>query len=372
MRREGRIQGSGAGPKVLMVVNAEWAFCTHRLPLAKAILACGLDLTVAAPVEKGMDAVIRAEGIRFVPLGLQRRSRNPLTQILNVAELVRLYRRLRPDRVHHVAIKPVLYGSLAARVARVPAVVNAVTGLGYTFLAQGLKGRLVRASVMRAYRIFTTSGAVPADRVALIPGVGVDLSRFAPAPEAPGPPAVLFGARLLWDKGIGELAEAARLLKKEGIAFRALIAGARDPANPKSVATEDIERWRAEGGLEFLGHRDDMPQLMRECAIVVLPTYREGLPLFLLEAMASSRPIVATDVPGCREVVRPGVNGLLVPTRDGAALAEALKTLLLDPQLRARMGAEGRRIAETEFSQERCARDTLAVYRSLLGPAWPA
>lgn len=379
-------------PRVLIVVNVEWFFLSHRLPIALGLQQAGCDVEVAAGVEQGRGAEIEGHGLRFTPLVLRRTSMNPLHDLALLIRLYLFYRRKRPDVVHHVAIKPVLYGSLAARLARVPATVNAVPGLGYLFSdGTGMKAIKSRLAML-AYRLscrgrrvrmifqnpddrdsFIAAGVAEQSRTVLIRGSGVDVRLFQPTPEPEGPPVVLMASRMLWDKGIAELVEAARLLRAEGRQpFRVVLAGDPDAANPRSVPASQLEAWRAEGVVEWWGHQRDMPAVMRQAAIVVLPSvYREGVPKVLLEACASGRAIVTTDLPGCREVVTHGENGLIVPPRDSRALADAIAALLADPALRARMGQAGRVRAVEEFSVESVVDATLRLYQEILGSRWP-
>jgi glycosyltransferase involved in cell wall biosynthesis len=300
--------------------------------------------------------------------------------------LFRLYRGLKPDLVHHITHKPVLYGSLAARLVGVPAVVNAISGLGYAFVAEGWRADRRRQLMMTLYRmalrhprmrvifqnredvaLFEAAGVVRADQVVLIPGSGVDLSRFKPSPEPEGTPVVVLPARMLWDKGVGDFVAAARLLRQRGVVFRALLAGESDPGNPRSIPRDQLAGWAAEGAVEWDGYRDDMARVLADCHVVCLPSsYREGVPKALLEAAAAGRPIVTTDVPGCRDVVTPGENGLLVPPRNPAALAEALEMLIASPALRVRFGSRGRARAERDFGDAAVVTTTLRVYHALL------
>jgi glycosyltransferase involved in cell wall biosynthesis len=383
--------GVGRGPRVLIVVNAEWYFLSHRLSLAIALRDHGCEVAVAAAEERGQGEAIRRAGLNFIRLRLQRRSTNLGREARLGGELFRVYRRLRPDVVHHVSVKPVLYGSVVARVLGVPAVINAVPGLGYLFLQPGLRGALIRRAGLTAYRLalagrrvrvivqnpedremFVIRRVVPAERAILIRGSGVDVTRFARCPEPDGVPIVLLPSRLLRDKGVGELVEAARRLRREGVPLRTVLVGLPDDENPSSIPQAELEAWQDEGVIEWWGHREDMPEVLAQASIVVLPSYREGVPKALLEGAAVGRPLIATDVPGCREIVRPGENGFLVPPRNAAALAEAIRKLLLDAPLRSRMGARGREIAVAEFSEEIVIGQTLAVYRDLLGDRWPA
>jgi glycosyltransferase involved in cell wall biosynthesis len=392
-RAEGRgLRAEGASsPRVLIVVNAEWYFLSHRLPLARALRDAGCEVIVAAAVEKGMDGVIRDERLQFIPLRLKRGSTSAWRELGTVLELYRLYRRVRPDVVHHVAIKPVLYGSFAARLARVPAVINAVPGLGYTFLRKGWKGRLTQWLVQSAYRfafsgrrtvvifqnpddkqMWESRGLDAKDRTVLIRGSGVDTQEFAVTPDLADPPVVMLASRLLWDKGVQEFVDAARLLQRDGVPCRFVLAGSRDEESPNSVPLAQLEAWVAEQAVEWWGHRADMPAALASASVVVLPSYREGVPKVLLEAASSGRAIIATDVPGCREIVTDGDNGLLVPARRAEELAAAIRRLVTDRELRERMGRRGREIAVRDFSVEQVVEQTLALYRRVLGSRWPS
>ncbi|MGC2854542.1 glycosyltransferase family 4 protein [Novispirillum sp. DQ9] len=381
---------TAAKPLLLFVVTEDWAFWSHRLPMAEAAMAAGFSVAVACRVAAHR-ARIEARGIRVLPLRhLRRESLNPFHEARAVAELVALYRRERPALVHHVALKPVLYGALAARLAGVPAAVNALAGMGFVFTATSLKARLLRPGIVTAFRLllnrpgdrvlvqnpddhalFVERGLVPAGRVVLIPGSGVDTDAFVPTPEQDGPPVALCVARLLWDKGIGELVAAARLLRDRGVPLRIQVAGDPDPANPRAIPAETLAEWSAEGVVEFLGRRDDIAALTARSHIAVLPSYREGMPKALLEGAAGGRPLVTTDVPGCRALVADGVNGLLVPVRDPAALADTLARLALDPTLRRRLGAEARRQAEEIYSSRAIGAAVAGLYRSLVPTSAP-
>jgi glycosyltransferase involved in cell wall biosynthesis len=292
--------------------------------------------------------------------------------------LLRLYRRERPDIVHHVAMKPVLYGSFAARLACTPHVVNAFAGMGWLFTSGAGLAQWLKPAVRLALRLAVRAGiilvqnpddarlvsrlGVPESRIRRIAGSGVDLERFRPTPEPDSPPIVLFAARLLWDKGAGEFVAAACLLRERGARARFLLAGEPDPLNPASIPEKQVTAWVEEGAVERLGWVADMPALLSACHVVCLPSYREGLPKSLIEAAAAGRPIVTTDVPGCRDVVRDGDNGLLVPPNDAPALARAIDRLICDGDLRRRMGARGRVRAEREFGLDRIIQQTLSLY----------
>jgi glycosyltransferase involved in cell wall biosynthesis len=378
-------------PKLLFLVTEDWYFYSHRLPPARAAKAAGFEVVVATRVNRH-GASIEAEGFKLVPIRLRRRSWNPFHELAAIAEIIRIYLRERPDVVHQVALKPTLYGSLAARIARVPAIVNALPGLGLVFSSRGRGTGLMRAVVVGLFRaVFNTRRAVmivqnpedaaivsgrmvAADRVRLIRGSGVDIKRFCPTPEPDGVPVVMLASRMLWQKGIAEFVQAAQICKGRGMDARFVLLGDSDPENPASIPMGQLQAWRDSGVVEWPGRSEDMPQALAQASIVCLPSaYGEGVPKVLIEAAACGRSIVATDAPGCREIARHGENALLVPLRDAAALADAIAKLLADPALRSEMGRRGRSLVEAEFSQDLVAQQTLAIYREMLeGPTCPA
>lgn len=370
--------------KVLMVTNDLDFFWLQKSRLAKALVRAGNSVSVVGPLKtfsgSNSDRAVR-EGFEYIPLPLDRSSMSPLRELRTFLKLVSIYRRARPDLVHHFTIKPVIYGSIAARITRVPRVINSVTGLGYVFTSQDFWSGLRRALISLLYRTalrsrrvqvifenaedrgqFVSKGLLQSERAHVIRGAGVDLKQFSPAPEPEGEPVVVLAARMLWDKGIGEFVQAVSLLKGRGLRFRAVLAGPLDPANPAHIPEEQLRSWSAEGHVEWIGFQEDMPRVYRDSSIVCLPSYREGLPLSLLEALASGRPIVTTDVTGCREVIVDGLNGFSVPVRTVEPLAEALARLVTNPELRRKMGAGGRKMAEEQFSSESVHRETFSVY----------
>lgn len=367
-------------PKLLFLVTEDWYFVSHRLPLAMAAQAAGYEVAVATREGRQAD-VIRNAGIRLIPFAMSRRGGNPFAE---VAALWRLYRVEKPDLVHHVALKPVMFGALAAWMARVPAQVNAVAGLGWLFTSPNSVVRLVRpvlrwmlARLLNQPHSLTIvqnpedkslleRSGLSAARLRLIKGAGVDVKLYHPAVPAPEPICVVVVSRMLWDKGVGEFVEAARRLSEAGGNARFVLVGDPDPANPASVPESTLRSWHGQDGVEWLGRRDDIPAVLQAAHIACLPSsYGEGIPKSLLEAAACGLPIVTTDAPGCREVVRDGVNGLLVPVHDAAALAAALGKLIGDAELRRRMGEYSRLRAEKEFGLEAVIAQTLAVYREV-------
>jgi glycosyltransferase involved in cell wall biosynthesis len=292
-----------------------------------------------------------------------------------VWRLTKIYKDLRPDIVHHVAVKPVIYGSIAAKLAGIRAVVNAMAGLGFLFSSEKFLARLLRPAIKFLFALLlnndrTTvilqnpddvevlcgSGIVDRSRIQLIRGSGVDTNVYQRRPETDEVPVVLLASRLLWDKGIGEFVEAARTIRREGIQARFVIAGEGDDENPASISSNQLQEWSNEGNVEIWGRRTDMPAVFAGVHIVCLPTsYGEGVPKVLIEAASCGRPIVATDAPGCREIVIDGRNGILIPINDTEALASAIRKLLLS----------GRQLVKEQFSLERVNRETLAIYGSV-------
>lgn len=375
-------------PRLLFVVNVDWFFLSHRLPLAIAARDAGIEVTIAA-ADTGKGAIIQSEGFQFIPLPISRKGTGIGGEIQSLLALWRLYRNLRPDLVHHVSIKPVLYGSIIARLIGGFPVVNAISGLGYTFSTVERAG-IFQRMVKLLYRIalghslshtifqnpddrelFLSLGLIECDRTILIRGSGVDCERFMPVPEPDGGPIVVLPSRLLWDKGVREFVEAARIVRKGNPKARFVLVGSPDAGNPTAVPEDQVIDWVNEGVVEWWGHREDMPVVLSSATVVTLPSYREGLPKVLLEAAACGRPIVATDVPGCREIVRPGENGILVPVKDPVALASAIQRLLDSKELRLTLGQAGRDIVLREFAEQVVVDQTLALYAKLLGKGWP-
>jgi glycosyltransferase involved in cell wall biosynthesis len=370
-------------------VNVDWFFLSHRLAVARAARDRGAEVWVGA-ASTGREEQITREGFRFVSIPFRRSGKNIFHEFRTIRKIARVLRDIRPDIVHNVTIKPVLYASWLSRFVGRPAVVNAISGLGHVFIASGAKARLLRGVVRMAYKaalsgdrvrvifqnpddmeLFVAEGMVEKDRTVLIRGSGVDVDLYRPSPEQPGIPIVMFASRILKDKGAMELVEATILLRNWNVPFRLVFVGDPDPDNPATVTEGALLAWAKEGLIEWWGNKSQMELVLPLAAVVVLPSYREGLPKVLLEAASAGRPIVATDVPGCREVVRDGWNGYLVPPRDHIRLAEAIRRLLENPGLRARMGANGREMAEREFRIEKVIADTFSIYDVLLGSKFP-
>ena len=373
--------------RILFVLNHAGFFLSHRLPLAIAAQRLGYDVHVATPQSKHVPRVLAA-GLQWHPILLARSSKNPWTEVATLWSLSQLYRALRPDLVHHATSKPVLYGRAIARHTRVPAVVNAISGMGHVFADDGPRPAVVRSAVSVGYRFalrhphmrvifqneehqaaFVASGwARPAECI-LIPGSGVDTSLFIPA--AVGTPVrelpnVIFASRMLYTKGIREFVAAARILRQRGVRANCILVGEPDPDNLASVSHAQLHDWAQEGVVAYWGRRENMPEVFAQADVACLPSYSEGMPKVLIEAAACGVPLVATDIPGCRDIARPNHNGLLVPVKDAVALADAIERLLCDGELRARMGHRGRERVVAEFSLDIVVQRTMDVYATLL------
>lgn len=382
---------SGLPQRILFLLNDAPFFVSHRLSLAQAAIRQGAEVHVAAPFDPQAGPLITATGAVFHPIPLRRGGQNLFGEVRLGLAFYRLIRALRPGLVHAITMKPVIYGGAAARLARAPAAVFSVTGLGHLFLTHTLKTRILRRVVMALFRfalhhpncrvifqnsddqsLFEQAGAADPRNSVLVPGTGVDLDRFQPNGASGGPPVALFPARLIGEKGVHEFVEAARRLTRDGIKARFVLVGRLDPENPSHVSAATVEDWVQEGCIEHWGFSDDMPATLRRADVVCLPSYREGSPRSLIEALAAGLPIVTTDTTGCRDLVPDGANGILVPVKDSAATATALAKVLTDPALRARMGARSRALAERDYGVDKFVAQTFAVYGAVCGAVYGA
>ncbi len=329
---------------------------------------------------------IEAEGFHHHVVSFARSGQNPIVELRTLVSLEKLFRQIKPDLAHLITIKPVLYGGLAARLSKVPGVVSAVSGLGTVFLAESPLGKARRWLIGKLYTaafqqkslavIFQNPddrdtllsiGALSEQNARMIRGSGVSLHEYPYLPEPEGKIVVVMAARLLRDKGVFEFVEAARELRHRGVAVDMKLIGSSDPGNVSSVTQAELDAWEEEGAVELLGFRSDIAEQYASANIVCLPSYREGLPKGLVEAAACGRAVVTTDVPGCRDAITPGETGLLVPVKDSIALADAIQTLVEQPELRKKMGAAGRVLAEEEFAIEKIVDQHLQIYRGVLG-----
>lgn len=371
-----------SNPRIIYFITEDWFFCSHFLNRAVAARKAGYEVSVITRIGKDQDRIV-AHGIRVHNLSLDRTGMNPWSELRTLAALVSILRREQPSVLHTIALKPIIYGALAAKCAGIRSVVSAPVGLGYVYSSRDSKARCLRPLISFFYTLafraskrvifenpddmasFVQSNRARALRSVLIRGAGVDLKQFYPVPETAGTPRIVLIGRMLRDKGVFEFVAAARALKNDGVAAGFVLVGDGDEGNPASIPEPVIQSWVKEKVIEWWGRREDIPAVIAGSHVVCLPSYREGLPKVLLEAAASGRAIVAADVPGCREVVEHGVNGLLVPARDHIALAAALRKLILSPALRSEMGRRGRLKAEHEFSTALIEQQTLEIYQEI-------
>ncbi|WP_394560337.1 glycosyltransferase family 4 protein [Aquipseudomonas alcaligenes] len=371
-------------PLIIFFLSVDWFFCSHFIERAIAAQKAGYRVLIICNVDRHA-AVIEAASLRLIAIPINRRSLNPFAALLTLARVYQVYRREKPTLVHQVALKPILLGSVASWLAGVPGTLNAIVGGGYLFNSPRMLIKAIRPFLINALGFllqrrgswtvfenaddlqeFRREGLVAASHSVLIRGAGVEPGDYPRSTLAAAPPLVVVTARLLWDKGIHEFVEAARMLRRQGVKARFVIVGDPDSANRACIDTATLDAWKEEGIVELWGFRSDIPKILAEASIACLPSYREGLPKSLLEAMAAGLPCVTTDVPGCREAVRDGDNGLLVPARDAQKLAAALERLLSNPALAKKMGQRGRERLEQEFSALHVNESTLALYRKIL------
>jgi glycosyltransferase involved in cell wall biosynthesis len=368
--------------KIILFANTAWYLYNFRLALARALQTKGDEVIMVSPPGDYAEE-IKECGFRWQDFPFSRRGMNIAAEAGTLVKLIRLYRAEKPEIVHHFTIKCVLYGSLAAKFSGVRGIVNSITGLGYVFInRKGLAG-FIRRPVKLFYRLalahtrvifqnsddrdfFIAAGLVRSEQCSLIRGSGIDLQKYPFTEEPEGESLVVLPGRMLYDKGVAEFVEAARLLKGQNCRARFILVGDTDNENPASLTEQQILEWEREGVVEWWRWQKDMPAVYSRATIVCLPSYREGVPRTLLEAAASGRAMVATDAPGCREIVIDGVTGMVAPVKDSQILAEKLKLLLDDFDLRREMARAARRLVEAEFSSDRVIKETTAVYASML------
>ena len=365
--------------KALLFANTDWYLYNFRLSLAKALQQQGFDVVLLSPPGK-YGPLLKDAGFTWIQFPLSRRGMNPFYEILTILRLAKIYQSINPDIVHHFTIKCILYGSAAAKMIRIKKIINAVTGLGYLFMENDIKTAFLRLIVNPFYRIalvntwvifqnpddkekFINNKLVDNAHSRIIRGSGVDVSEFHCHEEPPDPPLVLLASRMLWSKGIADFVEAARIIRVTGVQARFVLVGDSYPDNPDSIPGQQLLDWQLEGAVEWWGWHDDMAEIMQKCHIFCLPSsYREGVPRALIEAAATCRAIVTTDITGCREIVKDGLNGYLVPPKDPQALAGRILDLIQNPQLRSEMGKFGREVVRREYSDQTVISETLQLY----------
>ncbi len=369
---------------MLMVANWDWVLYNFRLPLVRALEREGLDVILVSPPGQYVQD-IEDRGFKWYPWPMRRSNVFPGGEIYSLWKLFNIYQKLQPIAVHHITIKPIFYGSIAAKLSGVSPVINNFTGLGYLFSDEDRARRLrtFLLPVMRwalnhpqfhsvllnesDYGRLNSLGIISNQRSTIISSDGVDVDQFKPPPEKKPSetPVVIMAGRLLRDKGIIEFLEAANLLLTQGVRAEFWIAGEPDPGNPTSISEDVLEKYSVHEGIKFLGHRDDMADLLRKANIAVLPSYYEGVPMFLLEAAATGLPLIGSNIEGCRLVIEDGENGFLVPKKDIERLADKIKIMLNNPELRVKMGAASRSMVEKKFDKEKIVDEFLQLYKRI-------
>lgn len=374
----------------VLFANTDWYLFNFRLSLARHLKANRFSIQLISPPGKYGES-LKAEGFEWTAIAFTPGRRNILREVYSIFRIIQFYRQTRPAVVHHFTLKCVLYGSIAAIFTGRPAVVNSITGLGHLFTDNRFKSRILRFIVSRLCRFslrsanshvifqnssdqeaFVSAGIIARERTHLIRGSGVDCRKFCPEPNSDsngreeGPLRILFASRMIKEKGIYELVEAFKILQASGLACELLLAGDVYPDNPSSLSAKEIEEMKTFQGVTYLGHVGDMVGLLRRSDIVALPSYNEGTPRILLEAGAMAKPIVATDIPGCKGVVVDSENGFLVPPGNVPALVKALEKLVVDSELRKRFAVRSREIIIQNFEESAVLDKTMEVYRQAL------
>jgi glycosyltransferase involved in cell wall biosynthesis len=367
--------------KILLFSNTDWFMFNFNNRLIRSLIKLGHEVLVVVPdgpyVQK-----LGELGCRVIVAPLIRRSINPVVEVVFLAWLFKLLRYEKPDVVHNFTLKCVLWGSIVALVANIPIRVNELTGLGFVFTSNSLKAKAIRSIVYLLlkialkgngshlitlntddYNLFKSFRWLYSCQVHLVMGVGVDCNRFHPSKVMPTSVfRVLLPARMLWDKGVGEFVDAAKDLKARGVEAEFLLAGGLDLDNPTAISEQQLVEWSSYGVVKWLGHISDMAEIYRTVNLVVLPSYREGLPTSLTEAAAQGLPLISTNVPGCKDVVSDGVNGFLVPVKDFKALASSILKLYENQELCHRFGLVSRRLAEEKFEEQIIIKQRLGIY----------
>jgi len=367
--------------RLLYVVNEDWAFLLNRLPMARAAKKAGFDVHVATRVDSGA-AAIEAEGFTLHPIPLQRGGTSPLSALRAILALRQVTGRIRPDIAHHSGLQCCVFGSIAAFGRKYP-YVSALTGMGYVFTSATWRTRFLRAILKRLLpalldrpgdpvlvqnpddRAALAALGISEKRIVLIPGSGVDTDALQPLPEPDGPITYGFAGRLLTDKGIRALVAAHDIVRRQGLETNLLIAGNPDPANPASVSAQEVKEWTTRPGITWLGHVKDISSLWKRCHFAILPSHREGLPGSLMEAAACARALIATDAPGCREIVIDDQTGLLVPIEDPEALARAIVKLASSTELRARYARAARELVVSKLSAKIIGEQIVHLYHDM-------
>ena len=373
-------------PLLIFLVTEDWYFSLHRLPLAHAAKKAGYRVMIATQINS-QDSDIYREGFEIIPMQWARKSMNPFHVLSEIWQIRQIIYRYQPDIMHLVAMKPSLFGSIAAYFNTDVALVQNLAGLGQAYVSKGIFANLLRGFLNRSFSMLfarkrsktivensddqdylANSLNIGNNKVQLIRGIGVDVNRFQYSPEeATDTVYVTMVSRMLWPKGVQELVDAARILKQKQYPVKIRLVGLPDTSSRVSVSHADLQAFHDEGIIEWLGFQEDIPVVWRQSHIAILPSYyREGIPRSLLEAASCGRAIITTDMPGCREIVRNSENGILIAPKNTQAIVDAIITLIDNPEIRQEMGVAGRRMIEQDFTEEQVVSETLSVYESLL------
>ncbi len=372
--------------KILFIVSEDWYFVSHRFNLAKEAISKGYEVSLLTNVNSHKNE-IESAGINLLPWSLQRNSFNPIKEIRSIIQIISAINFIQPSLVHSVALKPILYSSIASKFSCVKSIVFAFAGLGYLFTSNKFLIKIGRLPVVISLRlllnndnsnfifqnqddidIFLTLKIAKESNINLIPGSGVDTNRFFPDFQKvrDSVPIIILPARLLWDKGIGDFVEAAKILRDKDFNARFVLVGQFDPHNPANIPQSKIDEWVRNKIIEYWGFQENMPKILNQSTIVCLPSYREGFPKVLLEAASCSKPIIATDVPGCRQAVHHNKNGLLVPLRNPKLLAGSIEKMVNDKDLCEKMGEAGLKRVHSELSQEIISKKTFSIWEKII------
>ena len=368
--------------RLVFIVTEDWYFCSHRLDLAKEAIRSNFEVFLLSNISNKRQ-LIEEKGIKIIPLRFLKRSRiNIFIELLSVIEICIILKKIKPDILHSVALKPVIYGSLSSFLIPKLININALGGLGFIFSSGSIKARILRPIILNSLKIISNRGrnnlivqnkddyffvlnklGLKKENISLIEGVGVDTYKFRPTKKVNKTPIVILASRMICDKGISEFVNAAKLLKRRGVIAKFVLVGKPDEENPRAISIDQLNIWHDSKIIEWWGYMKDMEKVLQKASIVTLPSfYGEGIPKILIEAMSSAKPIVTTNMPGCRDLVINQLNGFLVEAKDYIGLANALEKLILNPQLCIEMGLNGRNIALSKYKQERIWKQTIELY----------
>ena len=370
--------------KLFFIVSEDKSFWSHRLSLALSAIDAGYDVTLVSNFNK-LESKIKNRGVNVININFVRSSKHPFTDLKNIFKLIFILRKEKPDIIHNVALKTILIASIAGLFSKKMVIINAFTGLGYVFSSDQLHAKLIRFFIKPIFKLlfrrsnywtifqnpddmnlFERLGLINLNQSTLIRGSGVETNKFIQSDDLNKIPVVMLASRMLWDKGVGEFVEVAKRAYKNKINAEFMLVGGIDNDNPMSIPLSTLKQWVSNGDVQWEGHSDNMPDMLASASIVCLPSYREGLPKVLLEAAAIGRPLIASDGPGCREIVRDKYNGLLVKMRDADSLYEAVLMLVNNRKMRETMGRNSRTLVETELSTTIINTQTIELYRRVV------